>query len=59
MKSLNEAGHVFVLPLLLVHGDGQIGFLHRHVQLLRLLEPTLLLELLGLGYIHAANLKIN
>ena len=57
MESLNEARHVFVLPLLLVHGDRQVGFLHRHVEFFRLLESPLLLQLLSLGDVHAANLK--
>ena len=57
MESLNEARHVFVLPLFLVHGDRQVGFLHLHVEFFRLLESPLLLQLLSLGDVHAANLK--
>ena len=55
MKSLNEASHVLVLPLLLVHGDGQVGLVDADVELLGILEPSLLLELLSLPDVHLAH----
>ena len=56
MEHCHEPCHVVVLPLLLVHGYGEVRLLDGDIELLGLPEPPLLLELLSLGHVHGANL---
>lgn len=54
----HQADHGLVLARLLVHVDGQVGLLDRHVQLLGLLELALRLELLRLVDVQQAHLAL-
>mmetsp|Transcript_18210 Transcript_18210/g.45957 ORF Transcript_18210/g.45957 Transcript_18210/m.45957 type:complete len:651 (-) Transcript_18210:1778-3730(-) len=54
----HEPDHVVIVPVLLVHVDGEVGLRHHQVELLRLLDPPRGLELLRLRHVELPHLVL-
>mmetsp|Transcript_1150 Transcript_1150/g.2503 ORF Transcript_1150/g.2503 Transcript_1150/m.2503 type:complete len:315 (+) Transcript_1150:1790-2734(+) len=54
----HQSDHVVVVPVLLVHVDSQVWFVHHKIQVLGLLEPPGALHALGLLYIQSRDLVL-